>query len=88
MIGKFRFRHIKVFKFLKLNFNFRIISAYTGKIANPMAKPRFYRDIQKEIIKNYRKEKSASGPPSFEEYIRYLLDETDDIHRPQDWKVS
>jgi len=75
-------------KFLVVRHPFdRIISAYTGKIANPMAKPRFYRDVQKDIIKNYRKDKSASGPPSFEEYIRYLLDETDNIHSPQDWKV-
>jgi len=75
-------------KFLVVRHPFdRIISAYTGKIANPMAKPRFYRDLQKEIVADYREDQSDKSPPTFAEYIRYLLDLTDDIETPKDWKV-
>ena len=65
----------------------RIISAYTGKIANPMAKPRFYRKLQKEIVKKYRSDQTNTAPPSFAEYIRYLLDLTEDINNPKDWRI-
>ena len=75
-------------KFLVVRHPFdRIISAYTGKIANPMAKPRFYRDLQQDIVKEYREDQSDESPPSFKEYIRYLLDLTDDIVKPGDWRA-
>jgi len=75
-------------KFLVVRHPFdRIISAYTGKIANPMAKPRFYRQVQKDIVAEYREDQSDSSPPTFAEYIRYLLDLTDDITEPRDWRT-
>ena len=75
-------------KFLVVRHPFdRIISAYTGKIANPLAKPRFYRKLQKEIIKKYRRDQSNTAPPTFAEYIHYLLDLTEDLYEPKDWRV-
>ena len=76
-------------KFLVVRHPFdRIVSAYTGKIANPMAKPRYYRKLQKEIIKKYRSDWSKNtSPPTFAEYVRYLLDLTDDLTNPKDWRV-
>ena len=76
-------------KFLVVRHPFdRIVSAYTGKIANPMAKPRYYRKLQKEIIKKYRSDLSENtSPPTFAEYVRYLLDLTDDLTNPKDWRV-
>jgi len=78
-------------KFLVVRHPFdRIISAYKGKIAKPNAKPRFYRTLQKEIKSKYSKNKAdikAGVPPTFEEYWRYLIDLTDGLVTPSDWRV-
>ena len=64
------------------------ITFISGKIANPLAKPRFYRDLQKDIIEEYRDDQTDTSPPTFAEYIQYLIDVTDQIESPRDWKVS
>jgi len=77
-------------KFLVVRHPFdRIISAYKGKIANPNAKPRFYRKLQKEIKAKYSKNKkeiAAEVPPSFAEYWEYLTDITEDLVNPKEWR--
>lgn len=78
-------------KFLVVRHPFdRIISAYKGKIAKPNAKPRFYRTLQKEIKSKYsnsQKEIETGVPPTFEEYWRYLIDLTNGLVTPRDWRV-
>jgi len=78
-------------KFLVVRHPFdRIISAYKGKISRPDAKPRRYRQLQKEIKKKYshnEEEIANQTPPSFEEYWRYLTDLTSSISRPGDWRA-
>jgi len=67
----------------------RIMSAYKGKIANPKAKPRFYRKLQKEIKAKYstnEKEIAEEVPPSFAEYWMYLTDITEGLVHPKDWR--
>jgi len=67
----------------------RIMSAYKGKIANPNAKPRFYRKLQKEIKAKYstnEKEIAEQVPPSFAEYWMYLTDITEGLVHPKDWR--
>eukprot|EP00090_Calanus_glacialis_P034886 TRINITY_DN5916_c0_g1_i1.p1 TRINITY_DN5916_c0_g1~~TRINITY_DN5916_c0_g1_i1.p1 ORF type:complete len:411 (-),score=111.14 TRINITY_DN5916_c0_g1_i1:141-1373(-) len=77
-------------KFLVVRHPFdRIMSAFKGKIANPNAKPRFYRKLQKEIKVKYSKnakEIADEIPPSFEEYWRYLTDITSGLVHPRDWR--
>ena len=75
-------------KFLVVRHPFdRIISAYTGKIANPSPKPRFYKQVQAEILKNYRTAVNPDHPtPTFSEYVHYLLHQTDDLRHPREWR--
>ena len=77
-------------KFLVVRHPFdRIVSAYKGKIARPDAKPRFYRKLQKEIKAKYSKnskEIAQEIPPTFEEYWRYLIDMTEGLVHPRDWR--
>ena len=75
-------------KFLVVRHPFdRIISAYTGKIANPSPKPRFYKQVQKEILRDYRESPNPDHPtPTFVEYVHYLLDQTADLVHPRDWR--
>jgi len=68
----------------------RIVSAYKGKISRRDAKPRFYRKLQKEIKADYSKNKKDikdGVPPTFEEYWRYLMDLTEDLVEPGDWRT-
>jgi len=77
-------------KFLVVRHPFdRIVSAYKGKISRVDAKPRFYRKLQKEIKADYSRNKKdikAGVPPTFEEYWRYLIDLTEDLVEPGDWR--
>jgi len=77
-------------KFLVVRHPFdRIMSAFKGKIANPNAKPRFYRKLQREIKAKYSKNKKEIAeevPPSFAEYWAYLTDITEDLVHPREWR--
>ncbi|XP_076047507.1 carbohydrate sulfotransferase 11-like [Oratosquilla oratoria] len=68
----------------------RILSAYRDKIASDDPRPPMFnfKQLQKNIIKKYRKPKSKNKSrfPTFSEFVQYVIDSTSKLKTVPEWR--
>ena len=71
---------------------FRILSAFRDKMQKMRPLPLFhhFRELQLEIIKNYRPSDSEedSPYPTFPEFIQHVIDSTKDLKTAKEWNSN